>query len=106
MKRNFEQAVRMEMRFALNYPGGLDPADKAARRSRGLARQSGGAFDARAAGVASDRLRDGKSPDDCKTCGNTGVQPRSSRVQKMIAERGLPVMACLDCDRTPEGAAR
>lgn len=101
MRQSFEQAVRHEMRFALAHHGDLTPAQYAARRASGLRQQRGGAFDGRAAGAASRRLQEGKSPDDCETCGNTGVQPRSKRVQKMVAERGLPVMACQDCDRTP-----
>jgi hypothetical protein len=104
VKRNFEQAVRGEMRHALKFHADLTPAQFASRRANGLRQQIGGAFDARAASVAGRRLQEGKSPDDCETCGNTGIQPRSKRVQQMVVERGLPVMACLDCDREPEVA--
>lgn len=103
MRRNFERAVRGEMKFALRH-GGDDPVLYAVRRASGLRQQRGGAFDGRAASVAARRLQEGKSPDDCETCGNTGIHPRPKRVQAMVAERGLPVVSCRDCDRSPVSA--
>lgn len=108
VKIGFERLVRTEMRLALDLADrhGVTPVQYASRRASGLRqppRYRGQAQAARAASVAASRLAAGESPEDCKTCGNTGIHPRSKRVQALIMARGLPVMACLDCDRTPEG---
>ena len=100
-RRGFEARVRGEMRLALRAHGELTPELYLLRRASGLRGERGGAEQARAARVAAQRFRDGISPDHCETCKNTGVHPRPKKVQKLIAERGLPVLACLDCDRTP-----
>lgn len=106
MKLRFERLVHSEMCLALDLAErhGLTPVQYASRRASGLRqppRYRGQAQAARAAAVAASRLAAGESPEDCRTCGNTGIHPRSKRVQALIAGRGLPVMGCMDCDRTP-----